>query len=63
MDDVVREVNARVLGKGLGQLRANGGRSKINQLLQYLQMVQQKLCRLVSEFGRVYEIKNCSECR
>ena len=33
MDDLVREVNARVLGKGLEQLHVNGGRFEINQLL------------------------------
>ena len=30
MDDVVREVNVRVLQKGLELLRANGGRFEIN---------------------------------
>ena len=33
MDDVVREVNVRVLGKRLELLSANGGRFEINQLL------------------------------
>ena len=33
MDSVVREVNLRVLGKGLELLSANGGRFEINQLL------------------------------
>ena len=33
MDGLVTEVNARVLGKGLELLRANGGRFAINQLL------------------------------
>ena len=33
MDGVVREVNVRVLGKGLELLSANGGRFDINQLL------------------------------
>ena len=33
MDGVVREVNARVLGKGLEVLSVNGGRFEINQLL------------------------------
>ena len=32
-DGVVREVNVRVLGKGLELLSANGGRFEINQLL------------------------------
>ena len=33
MDGVVREVNVRVLTKGLELLTANGGRFEINQLL------------------------------
>ena len=33
MDGVVREVNVRVLGKGLELLSVNGGRFEINQLL------------------------------
>ena len=33
MDGVVREVNVRMLGKGLELLSANGGRFDINQLL------------------------------
>ena len=33
MDGVVREVNVRVLGKGLELLNANGGRFEINQVL------------------------------
>ena len=32
-DGVVQDVNARVLGKGLGLLSGNGGRFEINQLL------------------------------
>ena len=59
-DDVVREVNVRVLGKELELLSANGGRFEINQLLfaDYTALVadsEEKLCRLVSEFGRVCE--------
>ena len=55
---VVREVNVRVLGKGLELLSANGGRFEINQLLfaDDIALVadsEEKLCRLVSEFGRV----------
>ena len=38
IDGVVREVNVRVLGKGLELLCANGGRFEINKL--YLQMIQ-----------------------
>ena len=58
MDWVIREVNVRVLGKGLELLSANGGRFEINQLLfaDYTALMadsQEKLCRLVSEFGRV----------
>ena len=60
MDGVVREVNVRVLGKGLELLSENGGRFEINQLLfaDDTAMVadsEEKLCRLVSEFGRVCE--------
>ena len=58
MDGVVREVNVRVLGKGLELLSANGGRFEINQLLfaddtALVADSEEKLCRLVSEFGRV----------
>ena len=60
MDGVVREVNARVLGKGLELLSANAGRFEINQLLfaDDIALVAdsgEKLCRLVSEFGIVCE--------
>ena len=58
-DGVVREVNVRVLGKGLELLSANGGRFEINQLLfaddTALVADSEKLYRLVSEFGRVCE--------
>ena len=57
MDDVVREVNVRVLGKGSELLSANGGRFEINQLLfadtALVADSEEKLCRLVSKFGRV----------
>ena len=61
MDGVVREVNARVLVKGLELLSANGYRFEINQLLfsDDITLVadsEEKLCRLVSEFRRVCEI-------
>ena len=51
-------VNARVLGKGLELLSANGGRFEINLLLfaddtALVADSKEKLCRLVSEFGRV----------
>ena len=60
MDGVVREVNVRVLGNGLELLSANGGRFEINQLLfsddtALVADSEEKLCRLVSEFGRVCE--------
>ena len=60
MDGVVREVNVRVLGKGLELLSANGGRFEIKQLLfaddtALLADSEEKLCRLVSEFGRICE--------
>ena len=60
MDSVVREVNVRVLGKGLERLSANGGRFEINQLLfaddtALVADSDEKLCRFVSEFGRVCE--------
>ena len=56
---VVREVNVRVLGKGLELLSVNGGRFEINQLLfeddTALVADSEKLSRLVSEFGRLCE--------
>ena len=60
MGGVVREVNVRVFGKGLELLSANGDRIKINQLLfaddtALVADSEEKLCRLVSEFGRVCE--------
>ena len=53
MDGVVREVNVRVLGKGLGLLSANGGRYEINQLLfaddaALVVESDEKLCKLLS---------------
>ena len=49
---------AGVLGKGLELLSVIGGRFEINQLLfaddtALLADSEEKLCRLVSEFGRV----------
>ena len=59
MDGVVREVNVRVLRKGMELLSANGGRFEINQLLfaddTALLADSEKLYSLVSEFGRVCE--------
>ena len=67
MDGVVREVNVMVLGKRLELLSANGGRFEINQLLfaddtALVADSEEKLCRLVSEFGRGKK-KVESECR
>ena len=58
MDGVVREVNVRMLGKGLELLRANGGRFEINELLfaddtTFVADSEDKFSRLVSEFGSV----------
>ena len=60
MDGVVREMNVRVLGKGLELLSVNGGRFEINQPLfadntALVADSEDKLCRLVSEFFRVCE--------
>ena len=55
MDGVVREVNVRVLGKGLKLLSANDGRFEINQLLfaddtALVADLEEKVWKLVSEF-------------
>ena len=54
-------MNVKVLTKWLGLLSANGGRFEISQLLfaddTALVADSEKLCRLVSEFGRVCERK------
>ena len=60
MNGVVREVNVRVLGKLLEQLSANGGKFAINQPLfaddtALVADSEEKLCRLVSQFGSVCE--------
>ena len=60
MDGVVHVVNVRVLGKELELQSVNGGRFEINQLLfadgtTLVADSEEKLCRLVSEFGRVCE--------
>ena len=57
---VAREVNFRVLGKGLELLSANGCWFEIYQLLYaddtaLVADSEEKLCRQVSEFGRVCE--------
>ena len=56
----MREVNVRVLGKGLDLQSANGGRFEINQLLfaddtTLVAHSEKKLWRLMSEFGRACE--------
>ena len=72
VDDVVREVNDRVLGKALQLLNANGGRFEISQLLfaddtALVADSEEKLCRLVSEYGRVCERRklrvNVGKCK
>ena len=70
MDGVAREVNVRVLGKGLELQSATGGRFEINQLLfaddtALVADSEEKLCRLVSEFGRVCERRKLrvNECK
>ena len=60
MDGVVREMNVRVLGEGLELPSANGSRFEINQLLfaddtALVADSEEKLCRLVSWFGRECE--------
>ena len=60
MDGMVQEMNVRVLEKGLELLRANGDRVEINQLLfaddtALVADSEEKLGRLVIEFGRVCE--------
>ena len=59
---MVREMNVWVLGKGLELLSANGGRFEINKLLfadnaALVADLEEKLCRLVSEFGRICKRK------
>ena len=53
-------MNISVIGKGLELLSVNGGRFEISQLLfaddtALVADSEKKLCRLVSEFGRVCE--------
>ena len=60
MDSVVREANVRVLGKGFEMLSVNGVRFEINQLLFAVDTplvadLERKLCRPMSEFGRLVE--------
>ena len=56
----VLRVNFMVLGKGMELLSTNGSRFEINHLLfaddaALVADSEEKLCRLVSEFGRVCE--------
>ena len=60
IDGVVREVNARVLGRGLKLVDGNDSEWELNQLLFADDTVvmadsERKLCQLVTEFGRVCE--------
>ena len=60
IDGVVREVNARVLGRGVELLDGNGNDWRLNQLLFADDTVvvadsEEKLGQLVTEFGRVCE--------
>ena len=60
IDGVVREVNTRVLGRGLRMVDANGNEWEMNQLLFADDTVvvadsEKKLRQLVEEFGRVCE--------
>ena len=62
VDGVVREVNARVFGRGLKLVDTSDGVWEVNQLLFADDAVlvadsEQKLCQLVTEFGRVCERK------
>ena len=59
---MIGEVNVILLGKGLELLSGNSGRFEINQLLfvdntALVADSEEKLCRLVSEFGRICEKK------
>ena len=60
IDGVVREVNARVLGRGLKLVDGNDNKWELNQLLFADDTVvvadsERKLCHLVTKFGRVCE--------
>ena len=61
-------MNVRVLGKGLELLSVNGGGFEIYQLLfaddtEQVADSEEKLCRLVSEFGRCSVGEVWLECR
>ena len=60
IDGVVREVNARVLGRGVKMIGRDDNEWELNQLLFADDTVvvadsEEKLCQLVAEFGRVCE--------
>ena len=60
IDGVVRQVNASVLGHGLGLVDERDYMWELNQLLfaddtVFVADSEEKLCRLVEEFGRVCE--------
>ena len=60
IDGVVREVNARALGRGLKLVDGNDNEWELNQLLFVDDTVvvadsERKLCQLVTEFGRVFD--------
>ena len=66
VDGVVREGNIRMHGKWLELTSANFDRFEINQLLfaddtALVAYSEEKLCRLDSEFGRVYERRKLRE--
>ena len=67
MGDVVRQANARVLGKGLELPSVNGGRFEINQLLfaddTALLTLQRSICVDWSVSGRAMRKKKvASDC-
>ena len=60
IDEMVREVNARVLGRGLKLVYRNDNEWELNQLLfaddtAVMADSERKLCQLVTDFGRVCE--------
>ena len=70
VDDVVREVNDRVLAKVMELLSVTGGTFEINQLLLAENTTpvadsEEKLSRLVSEFGTVCQRRKLrvNECK